>query len=246
MKKRSSNPPTLAEQLGPDEHRRAGAEQDVLAATSNSPESGLLDLALVAHAEPGQRAVDVVDRLAVPVEHLAGDRADVRRPARAPRRRRGSSRGSGRASLLRKATYSPRGVRDAEVAAAGEAACSSPASTTTRVRRRAARIRSTLPSPESLSTTMSSSRSAGQSTSANDRRQVIVSWRPGSSPARPTRLRAGSPAALRTDGSRDLQVGRTDASDRPPGGRAARRASYRRTAGALGRRFRVHRKCWLP
>ena len=33
--------------------------------------------------------------------------------------------------------------------------------------------------------------------------------------------------------------------DRPPGGHAARRASSH-TAGALGRRFRVHRKCWLP
>ncbi len=42
----------------------------------------------------------------------------------------------------------------------------------------AARICSTLPSPESLSTTMSSSRSAGQSTSANAVRQVMVSEAP--------------------------------------------------------------------
>ena len=59
----------LAVEPRADEHGRTGGEQDVLRRVVGG-RVGSLNFALVPHAEPGQRAVDVVDELTVPVEHL--------------------------------------------------------------------------------------------------------------------------------------------------------------------------------
>ncbi len=66
----------LLEHLRPDEHRGAGAEEDVLLLVPAAAVA-LAGVRLVAHAVPGDGAVDEVDLLALPVEHLARDGADV-------------------------------------------------------------------------------------------------------------------------------------------------------------------------
>ena len=68
-------PAHLAEELRPHEHRGARAEEDVLRRLVRAVVRAL-GLALVAHPEPRQRPVDVVDELPVPVEHLARDAGD--------------------------------------------------------------------------------------------------------------------------------------------------------------------------
>jgi hypothetical protein len=82
----------------------------------------------------------------------------------------------GRASLLRNPTNSPVAAFTPVLHPPANPVFD-PASTTVACGT-AARILATLPSSESLSTTISSSWSDGQSTSANDRRATIVSSAP--------------------------------------------------------------------
>ena len=60
------------EEVGPYEQGGPRAEQDVPGRVEGAVVD-LVRLALVAHPEPGERAVDVVDAGALPVEHLRGD-----------------------------------------------------------------------------------------------------------------------------------------------------------------------------
>ena len=161
--------------LGPDEHRRPGGEQHVLGGVVLAGVRPLA-LPLVAHAVPGEGPVDVVDVVAVPVEDLAGHRGHVGLPLE--HLDRGRDPVAGRAGVVvDEGEDLPRRLRRRR-------GCSRRRSrrwwATRRGSRRAppSRMRAALPSPEALSTTISCSRSAGQSTSANDRRQVMVSSAP--------------------------------------------------------------------
>ena len=112
-------PAKRLEVLGPDEHRRPGGEQHVLAGvvlTGVRP----LALPLVAHAVPGEGPVDVVDVVAVPVEDLAGHRRHV--GLLLEDLDRGGDPVPGRAGVVvDEGEDLPRRLRRPEVAAAGEA-----------------------------------------------------------------------------------------------------------------------------
>src|SRR5439155_1471723 len=84
--------------------------------------------------------------------------------------------GSGRASLLRKATYSPRAASALRLHPPAKPRFLVDATTLTSGKR--PRSRSTLPSPDALSTTISSSSSLGQSKVRQASRHVAVSEAP--------------------------------------------------------------------
>ena len=111
-------PADLAVDVGAHEHGGARAEEHILGNVVLRP-VGLLDLTLVAHAEPGHRAVDVVDQATVPVEHLARDRPDPW--VGCERLHRGSDPLRVRPRVVvEQGDELARRVRDAQVAAAGE------------------------------------------------------------------------------------------------------------------------------
>jgi len=87
-----------------------------------------------------------------------------------------TQRSCGRASLLRNATYSPLAFATPRLQPPANPRL--PPDSTTRASGTAWRIRSADPSPEWLSTTISSSRSSGQSICRRWCRQVIVSSAP--------------------------------------------------------------------